>query len=66
MAREWTTIPAHDVRAFLSRQGNKSVGVHALKPLRPLHWPVCSRCGLIALKNERTRKALKAACVVWE
>lgn len=29
-------------------------------------WPVCSRCGLVALKNDRTRKAMKAACVVYE
>lgn len=25
-------------------------------------YPVCTRCGLIALKNERTRKAMNKAC----
>mgnify|MGYP003555420100 CR=1 FL=1 len=29
---------------------------------RVLHWPVCSRCNLVALKNEATRKS---KCYRW-
>jgi hypothetical protein len=25
-------------------------------------WPYCARCGLVALKNDVSRKALKAQC----
>lgn len=28
----------------------------------PCPWLVCARCGLVALKNDETRKALRAAC----
>ncbi len=31
-----------------------------------LHWSACSRCGLIALRNEVTRAAMRRQCVVWE
>jgi hypothetical protein len=34
---------------------------HAMT-FRILNWQVCSKCGLIALKNERTRKALRKPC----
>lgn len=33
---------------------------------RILHWPYCARCGLVALKNEATRKALRKECVTEE
>lgn len=25
-------------------------------------WPVCARCGLVALRNDASRKALRAPC----
>ena len=31
-----------------------------------LHWPTCVHCGLVALKNEATRKRLKRGCWVWK
>lgn len=31
-----------------------------------LHWAYCSRCGLVALKNDATRRALRAECVTLE
>lgn len=40
-------------------------GKHAMTK-RMLHWPVCSRCGLLGLKNDATRKALKQDCVTLE
>lgn len=33
---------------------------------RVLNWPYCSRCGLVALRNDATRIALKAQCVTEE
>lgn len=33
---------------------------------RVLHWTYCARCGLVALKNDVTRRALKAQCVTEE
>lgn len=30
-----------------------------------LSWMACARCGLLALRNEATRRALKRPCV-WE
>ena len=63
MAREWTVVS--DVRSFLADKGHRNVGVHALTK-RVAHWACCTRCGLLALKNDVTRKALKGACVVYE
>jgi hypothetical protein len=58
--------PVTDVHEFLNQRGNKRVrDGHSLKG-RILHWPYCEHCGLIALKNDVTRRALKAQCVVWE
>ncbi len=33
---------------------------------RILHWPYCARCGLVALKNEASRQALRRECVTEE
>lgn len=30
------------------------------------HWPICSHCGLVYLKNDATRRALRAGCYKWE
>jgi hypothetical protein len=55
-----------DVRSFLASRGQRSVGVHQWAPLKRIPWPYCKRCGLLALRNEVTRTAMKAACVVEE
>jgi hypothetical protein len=55
-----------NVRAFLAQKGARSVGVHSPKMRKRIPWPVCSRCGLPYLKNEATRRAVKAPCVVDE
>jgi hypothetical protein len=64
MAREWKAVK--DVKAFLAEKGKRSVGVHRFEHLKRIHWAVCCRCGLVALRNAATRKAMKAACEVWE
>lgn len=56
-----------DVRSFLAQQGGqKSRGVHSPKLVKRLAWPVCSRCGLIYLKNDATAAEARKACVVEE
>lgn len=64
MASEWTVVK--DVRAFLAQRGSRNVGVHQWKPLKRMPWPRCSRCGLLRLKNEATRRAANAPCVTEE
>jgi len=34
----------------------------APKKARMIQWPVCSRCGLIALRNKRSQRAVRAQC----
>ena len=51
-------------RAWLNEKGNRRTGPHALTR-KIMHWLYCARCGLVALKNDATRKALKAPCA-WE
>lgn len=59
--------PVADVRAFLAEQGRKVTGAHSMTGvLKRMPWPYCKRCGLIALRNDATRKALREPCVTWE
>lgn len=62
--RKWNRVT--DVRAFLAERGTRNVGAHNPKQRKRLPWPVCSRCGLLYLRNEATRRAVRAACVVEE
>lgn len=39
----------------MSNEGHRPVG-------RILHWPYCVRCGLIYLKNARTRRLIRKPC----
>lgn len=45
------------------------VGVrpHDMRPLRAKRFPwlVCQHCGLVSLRNDATRKALKVGCWKW-
>lgn len=52
-------------RVLLASVGKRSSSTHNLN-MRVLHWRYCSRCGLLALNNKATRKALKAPCVIYE
>ncbi len=57
----WVTV---DTREFLARKGRVDRGHHSPKAIKRIPWPVCSRCGLLYLKNEATRKAINAACSI--
>ncbi len=46
-------------------KGTVKRGPHQMTK-RILHWPYCSRCGLMALKNDASRAALKRECVTEE
>jgi hypothetical protein len=39
----------------------KRTGPHQMTR-KILHWSYCAHCGLVALRNDETRKALKARC----
>ncbi len=39
---------------------------HQAKKLKQLSWPVCKFCGLVYLKNELTRQAIRVGCWLWE
>jgi hypothetical protein len=62
----WTTMPSSDVREFLARKGAKRVQEHAFKLRKRIPWPICAHCGLLALRNDRTRKAMREKCVSYE
>ncbi len=34
--------------------------------IKRMPWPYCRRCGLVALRNDATRRALKEQCETWE
>ena len=63
------TLSRQEARAFLAQRGNRHVGEHAMKgrigKKPPLPWVFCTNCGLLNLKNDVTRRALRAPCV-WE
>lgn len=48
-------VPFED-RGSLTRRGPHSMTG------KILHWPYCKRCGLIALKNDTTKRALRKVC----
>lgn len=48
----------------------KPIGAIKLRPhvtikYKRIAWPVCKYCGLLYLKNEPTRKAIKKGCWVY-
>ena len=55
----WIPWDASKVKTVIKR------GPHSLTK-RICHWAYCSRCGLVALKNDVTRRALKKECVTEE
>jgi hypothetical protein len=54
-----------EVREFLNRTGRRVSAPHNGAG-KILHWPMCTRCGLMWLKNEATRAELKRPCVTYE
>ena len=63
MSVKWHHVT--DVRGFLSQQGKRTSAAHSFTK-RVLSWPYCSRCGLVALKNDATRREMGKPCVVEE
>lgn len=41
-------------------------GPHNLSGKKILHWQFCRRCGLMALKNDESRRLLRKQCVTLE
>jgi hypothetical protein len=64
VAVEWQSLSASDRKDFLSAKGQVRRAPHKFT-MKVLHWRACSTCGLLPLRNELTRKAIRAACV-WE
>jgi hypothetical protein len=55
-----------EAQRFVARYGGHvRTGSHNLAG-RVLHWPYCLTCGLVALKNDASRVALRAPCVTIE
>ena len=59
------TLSSKEALEFLRLQGKRVTRVHALTE-KICHWPYCKHCGLVALKNDPTRKALKGPCLSEE
>lgn len=38
---------------------------HNPRSMKRFPWPVCRFCGLVYLKNERTKKAIRKGCWKW-
>ena len=64
-AARYTQLTPEEKREFLAHTGTRHVRIHALTK-RICHWPYCAYCGLVALKNEPTRKELRRPCVSYE
>lgn len=60
---DWHRV--QNVGEFLADKGTKRVREHALTK-RILNWSYCAHCGLVALKNDATRKALREKCITYE
>ena len=63
MAQDWKRVV--NVGDFLASRGVRRVREHAMTG-RILSWSYCAHCGLMNLKNEPTRKALKQKCITEE
>lgn len=60
---DWERVK--DIKAFLAYKPKTAKREHSMTK-RVLNWMYCANCGLLALKNDATRKALKAKCIVYE
>jgi len=59
------TLSAHEASAFLRANGVKRKLPHAMTK-RLCHWVVCGHCGLVALKNDVSVRAMRRSCEVEE
>ena len=65
MSRPFRTLSVTEARELLAYQGVRHVSTHRMTE-RILHWHYCACCGLLALNNDVTRRALRAPCVWFE
>lgn len=63
-AMSYTTLSNQQARELLNYRAPRRTGVHNMSQ-KVLHWPYCGNCGLVALKNDISRKALRQVCT-WE
>lgn len=63
--RTWQRVTGSALRELLDSKGEKRVRDHAMTK-RILNWSYCAHCGLVGLKNDATRKALKEKCITYE
>jgi hypothetical protein len=62
----YVTLTPEQAREFLSQKGVRRVGTHDFNKRRICHWPYCSRCGLVLLRNKSSRSAAAASCITYE
>jgi hypothetical protein len=49
----------------IMKKNNSNKTAHSPKKLKNIPWTVCKYCGLVYLKNKRTRRAIKKGCRDW-
>lgn len=64
MSARYATLSPAEARELIAKRGAVRNGPHKLTA-RVLHWAYCTQCGLLALRNDATRAALRRPCV-WE
>lgn len=62
---DYRTLSASEARDLLRSSGRRVSRPHAMTK-KVCHWSVCAHCGLVALKNDVSRRALRALCVTEE
>lgn len=60
MGKNFQSLSTSEASVFLV-SGSKRTGTHRMTE-RVLHWCYCANCGLLNLKNEATRRAMKKSC----
>jgi len=61
MATKYKRLTSKEASTLLNAVDTEPKKPHAFNR-QILHWPYCGRCGLMALKNKATRKAMKKPC----
>lgn len=61
LAMSWITIKSDSIKADADEYVYK-MEPHNTKAMKGLPWPCCKRCGLLFLKNDRTRLAVSLGC----
>lgn len=67
MADTWQTVPFEPLPPKKKKEAHapKMIGAAKRSSVR-FGWPVCSRCGLVFLRNAETARAIKAGCFSYD